>query len=393
MGFFTFTTIILILFVCLFLLHFGIPYLYYLYMKKNAEFPPDILIDEGYEPNVSLIVATYNESSIIERKLKNLKKTNYPKEKLEIIIVDSSSDNTVEIVNNYLMNNDFPFEIKILEEKERRGKSKALNYALENVSNKIIALSDADSFWEPDSLKNFIKYMHDPKVGALTGNEKFLNLNENIYTQAEGYYREFFYNPIREGESNLHSTMMFQGECSIYKKDLFERFNEEKGSDDIGTVINLITKNYRTIFVPEAIFWDTAPTSFNGRVNLKMRRALHVILGLLKALKLKRKNMFPQPSLILYSNYYIHIINPLMVIPLIISGLYTLYYFPLLVLFSVLLLIKQVRVLLVSYITSNISLLLAIISYLKGEEHMVWRKIEEMREHKFEDPEINELLF
>ena len=85
-------------------------------------------------------------------------------------------------------------------------------------------------------------------------------------------------------------------------------FNEEKGSDDTGTVINIIKKGYRTIFVPEAVFWDIAPYSFRSRVNLKMRRALHVMIALDKAVKLKRKKMFPQPSIILYSNYYIHIL-------------------------------------------------------------------------------------
>lgn len=70
-----------------------IPLIFYiLYMKKIAKNKPwNITMDYNYEPNVSVIIPTYEEEAIIRRKLDNVAEVDYPKEKMEIIIVDSAS--------------------------------------------------------------------------------------------------------------------------------------------------------------------------------------------------------------------------------------------------------------------------------------------------------------
>lgn len=361
-------------------IHLSIPCLYYLYMRRVARRSWNVAIDRSYEPKVTMIIATYNESAVIEKKLQNVKGMDYPHEKLEVIIVDScSTDNTANMAKRYLKDNMFPFEIKILEEEERRGKAKALNFALKHAKSQIIATSDADSYWEPSALRKAMSYLADPQVGAVTGREKFLNLNQNVLTLAEGMYREI-YNTLRIGESKLHSTLMFQGELSIYKRWVFEKFNDERGSDDSGTVTNIINNGYRTIFVPEAVFFDLAPYTWKGRVSLKKRRALHLIYALTRSVKLKNEKRFPQPSLILYANFFIHLMNPFLILPLLLGMMYLVYTFPLLLLLAIpCFLFKRFRTLLVSYVTSNLALILAVLKYVKGDEQVIWKKVEEMR--------------
>jgi len=369
---------IIYIFIILFFLNLLIPYIYYFYMKIVSKKNWDININKNFFPNISMILAIYNESKIIKKKLENIRDINYPAEKMEVIVVDSASnDDTVEIINKYLENNEFPFNINILEEKQRRGKSKALNFALNFANNPIIATSDADSFWEKNSLKEAISFLYDPRIGAVTGTEKFLNLNQNILTIGEGLYRKF-YNTLRYGESKLHSTSIFQGEFSIYKRGVFEKFNEI-GSDDSGTVMNIISNGYRTIFIPDAVFYDYAPSNFNGRIKIKRRRSLHVINTLVRSVKLKLIGKFPQPFLILFMNFYIHIINPFIFLTLFMSSGYLLYKYPILILlFIFTFLFQNIRAMITSYFTSNIALLLAIISYLQGEKEEVWDKIDKI---------------
>jgi biofilm PGA synthesis N-glycosyltransferase PgaC len=361
--------------------HLLVPYLYYRYMRKAGRRPWNVAINSKYEPKVTMIIPTYNESSVIAEKLQSLRKLIYPSEKLEVILVDScSTDNTVSIARKYLQDNEFPFKIQILEEKERAGKSKALNFALKNASGQIIATSDADSYWEPSALKIATSFLADPQVGALTGREEFLNLNQNVFTVAEGLYRDI-YNHLRIGESKIHSTQFFQGELSLYKREAFEKFNDEKGSDDSGTVKNIIARGFRTIFVPEMVFWDRAPHTWKGRLALKERRALHVIHALVGAAKLKRKKSFPQPALVLYTNCFIHLINPFLIFAFPIGIIYLAFTFPLLLLLSLpLFLAKKPRTLFVSYLTSNLALVRANLKYMRGEEQVVWKKIDEMRQ-------------
>jgi biofilm PGA synthesis N-glycosyltransferase PgaC len=360
--------------------HLLVPFLYYRYMSRVARRPWNIVIDPKFEPEVTMIIPTYNESSVIAEKLQSLRKLDYPKEKLEVILVDSGSrDNTVNIAKEYLKKNGFPFEIRILDEKERSGKAKALNFALKHAKGQVIATSDADSYWEPSALRKATSYLADPRVGASTGREEFLNLDQNVLTLAEGMYRNV-YNNLRMGESKIHSTQFFQGELSLYKREAFEKFNDEKGSDDSGTVKNIIAKGYRTIFVPEAVFSDVAPYTWKGRFDLKKRRALHVIHALVEAAKMKREKRFPQPALILYTNCFVHLINPFLILPFFLGLAYLVYVFPWLLLFSLpLFLWKKSRILIISYLTSNFALICANLKYIRGEEQIVWKKIDEMR--------------
>ena len=368
------------IFVILICIHLLAPLFYYLYLSHFSRQAWKVKIDQNYNPKVTMIIPTYNESSVIMRKLQNLKKIDYPNEKLEIIIVDSAStDKTANIAKNYLKNNEFPFEIEILIERERRGKANALNFALEHAKNEIIATSDADSYWEPSALRKAICYLADPKVGAVTGREEFINVDQNILTLGESTYRNIYYE-MRLGESKLHSTQIFQGELSIYKRWVFEKFNDKNGSDDCGTVVNIISNGYRTIFVPEAIFYDLAPSEIKDRIYLKKRRALHVIHALSRANRLKIENKFPQPSRILYANFFIHIINPFLILPLILGIIYLFYKFPLFLLVSILFFIsKKFRILFISYLTSNLALIMAVFGYFKGGKEIVWKKIDGMR--------------
>ena len=362
------------------IVHLLVPYLYYLRMSHLAKRPWSISLNQSYEPSVTIIVPTYNESVVVEKKLQNLKELDYPPEKLEIIIVDSAStDNTTSLARLFLSKNEFPCKIKILEEEERKGKANALNFALLSTMNQIVATSDADSYWDTAALKKIVPYLADPQVGAVTGKEEFLNADQNVWTLAESMYRQV-YNTLRLGESKIHSTQFFQGELSLYKRKAFEKFNDTKGSDDSGTVKNIIASGYRTIFVPEAVFLDLAPHTLKGRIDLKERRALHLIHALIEAIKLKRKKRFPQPGFIVYTNLFIHLVNPFLSLAFLVALAYLAYRFPFLLLFTVpLFLLKKSRVLIASYLTSNLALIGAVLKYIRGEEQVVWKKIDEMR--------------
>lgn len=356
-------------------IHLLVPYLYNLLMQHIAKKPWNVKQDQEYQPEVTLIVPTYNESSFILKKLENMAKLDYPPDKLEVIIVDSAStDSTLYLIKEYLRKADFPFEIKVLEENERRGKAKALNYALEHAKNPIIAISDADAYWEPSALKKALPYLADTQVGAVTGREKFLNENQNFLTRAEGFYRKIYYN-MRTGESKLHSTLIFQGELSIFKRSVLKEFTTEKGSDDTGTVKNIISEGYRTLFVPEAIFFDIAPYNWKDWISVKSRRSLHLLWVLADSMKLKLKKKFPLPKLILYTNFFIHVINPIMGLILLFSIICLAFSYPLILGFILPpFLFAKFRTLFFYFILAEIASIIAILSYLKRDEKLVWKK-------------------
>lgn len=358
---------------------------YYAWMKNRAKKAWGLIVNQNYQPKVSLIIPTYNEASVISRKLENVQNIDYPVDKLQVILVDSAStDGTLAVCKNWLEKNNVHFSIKLLSEKQRLGKSHALNTALEFADGEIIATSDADSFWEPDALRKAVSFFADPSVGAVTGREELINLEKTVHTLSEGIYRKFYY-ILRLGESKANSTLIFQGELSLYRRSAFEKFEDKAGySDDTGTVVRIISRGYRCIFVPEAVFHDIAAFSLRGRLMLKSRRAQHLISGITHSLKLKIGGRLPIPSAVILFSFYMHLISPLLLMStalvFVIALVLHFQTFWFLIPLSVpLLVFKKSRVFISSYLTSNIALIIGLIRHFTGRREAAWRKIKEMR--------------
>jgi len=364
---------------------FAPSFIYYVWMKKQAKKTWGLTVNHNYQPKVSLIIPTYNEALVISKKLEDIQGIDYPEGKLQVILVDSAStDGTLAVCKEWLEKNNSRFPIKLLSEKQRLGKSHALNTSLEYADGEIIATSDADSFWEPDALSKAVSFFADPSIGAVTGREELINLEKTIHTLSEGIYRRFYY-ILRLGESKINSTLIFQGELALYRRSVLEKFEEKAGySDDTGTVINMVSRGYRCIFVPEAVFHDTAAFSLRGRLMLKSRRAQHVIAGFTHSLRLKVGGKLPLSSAIILFNLYMHVVSPLLLLltAFVFAMTVVLYFqsFWYLLLVGVpLLVFNKTRAFISSYLTSNLALVIGLIRHLTKKREMAWRKIEEMR--------------
>jgi len=120
--------------------HFSAPLAYYVYMKRYLDRPWDLKIDENYRPYITIILPTYNEAKIIRDRLDNLYKQDYPKKSFEVVIVDSSDDDTSNLIEEWAkQHNDLT--LKLIRENTRKGKAYALNYA----SGEVIVIADADA--------------------------------------------------------------------------------------------------------------------------------------------------------------------------------------------------------------------------------------------------------
>jgi cellulose synthase/poly-beta-1,6-N-acetylglucosamine synthase-like glycosyltransferase len=146
------------------LLHLSFPPLYYLYLRGEWLGKPwDLRRDPGYRPKVTIVVPTYNEAGLIRRKLDNIASQDYPKELVEIIVVDSaSSDGTLSVVREW-MENHRDLKVVLIEEGVRRGKAYSLNNVLRLTSGEIVVITDADSLWmSRDALANALSWFSDP---------------------------------------------------------------------------------------------------------------------------------------------------------------------------------------------------------------------------------------
>jgi cellulose synthase/poly-beta-1,6-N-acetylglucosamine synthase-like glycosyltransferase len=343
-------------------------------MSRAAKKPWKLKLDGNFKPKISIIVPTYNEASIIRFKLENLVKVNYPRDLMQIIVVDSNSeDQTVDIVYEFIRQ--YPeSNIQVLRQNERLGKSAALNFALKNCEGEVIIVSDADCFWQSDILEKALPFLADPVVGAVSGPKILLNPTQSWVTKSEETYLNSM-NLLKLGESKVASTLLFEGGFSAYKREALASFDPyNTGSDDCGSIIPLIEKGYRALLLPDAYFYSSFPTTYREKMYMKLRRANQLIRVFYSYFCLLLNGRVKSSKGIVIKGILLYLISPLMFILLMattISLLLIFSYFAVLFLFF---LIPKVRIYLFEAVQNYLLLLLAMISVAIGKNFLAWSK-------------------
>jgi cellulose synthase/poly-beta-1,6-N-acetylglucosamine synthase-like glycosyltransferase len=227
-----------------------------------------------YEPTVSIVIPTHNEVSIITKRIENLLTSDYPKEKLEILFVDDSDDSTPQIVEQYAKSNPI---IHLLRFNQRMGYSPSLIAGCKAAKGEIVVFAEASSFMEPDALQHLVSNFRDPKIGAVTGKDMLLNLDEKM-GQSENSYLKIL-DLLRQGESNMDSTIYMKGEAAAVRKELISDIDKlyAPGTADTAIAMFIRSKGYRFIFDPEVKFYEYAPSTREGRIKQKTIRAANLI--------------------------------------------------------------------------------------------------------------------
>lgn len=259
-------------------------------------------------PTVSIVLPTYNEEDIIERKLDDIADIDYPTDLLDIVVIDSSDDATPEIIRAYCEeHNDFP-ALKLLEESERRGLAIALNEAYDAATGDIVVKTDCDSYVAPDAIAEAVANLADESIDAVTGqNAEVLGGSE-----VEAGYRGI-QTHIQVLESHLDSTLIFHGPFSAFRNDAIVPIDPNSLADDTELALLMRRNGGRVIFDPAIAYQEAAHSDFAKRRKVKDRRAM----GLIRLLVQHRDALFSYGRygrLVLPFNWWFMIVSPWLVV-------------------------------------------------------------------------------
>jgi cellulose synthase/poly-beta-1,6-N-acetylglucosamine synthase-like glycosyltransferase len=349
----------------------------YIWARHSARKPWNVKIDRDYRPKVSIVVPTFNESKVIDYKLKNLARLDYPRSLTQTIVIDSNStDSTVDKVQAFMKSNP-ETGLKVLVEEERRGKSSALNEALKSCNGDIVIISDADCFWPVDILNRTLPYLADPTVGAISGPKRLLNHDASSATRNEETYLTSM-NMMKLGESKSSSTMLFEGGFSAYRKDTLQSFDPySTGSDDSGTVIRLMEKGLKAIMIQEGEFFTVFPKTWRGRFSMKVRRAVQLIRVMEKYANLLLRNKMRVGKSVVAKNVLLYLICPLLFLLLLAMTIYMMIRIPLLLLLMLVFLIPKANTYLIEAILNYTILVYALFSSVPRKKFVVWETSED----------------
>ncbi|AJF62599.1 MAG: Glycosyltransferase involved in cell wall biogenesis [archaeon GW2011_AR20] len=218
-------------------------------------------------PSVSILIPAYNEGKTITKTIKSVLNLDYPKDKLEIIVInDSSTDNTADMVKKFK-------EVKLIYNKHRgAGKASALNMGLKYAKGELFAVIDADSEIEKNSLKNLISYFEDNKTGSVISSIKIRN-PKNIYhhIQRLEYILATFIRKLMSKIDTLHIT---PGVLSVYRTKLIKKlggFDEKNITEDLEIALRLRANNYSVKMSPDSITYTRIPSDFKELWHQRIR--------------------------------------------------------------------------------------------------------------------------
>jgi len=210
-------------------------------------------------PSVTLLIAAYNEEKWVAAKVENSLDLDYPREKLEVVVVaDGSTDATQSIVSRYVGRG-----VRLLYQPERRGKTAALNRAVPLTSGEIIVFSDANTFFERDALRNLVRNFADPQVGCAAGQKRVHVRPDQPVASGEGLYWRYE-NHLKRCDSALGSVMGAPGEIFAIRRELWTPLEEDTLLDDFVLSLRVVEKGWRAIYEPEAITWEEASPDLRG---------------------------------------------------------------------------------------------------------------------------------
>ena len=219
--------------------------------KKKKEFYTD---DEL--PKISVIIPAYNEEKSIVRTIKSIMKSKYPD--FEVIVVDDGSiDKTYKLAKKFASS-----KIRVFT-KKNGGKGSALNYGIKRAKGKIIFTMDADTFVDPKSMKNMVRYFKEPYIMSVTP-AMVIHKPKSILQRVQ--YVEYLLGLfLRKAFAALKSIYIAPGAFSAYRKSFFDKY----GGYDVGNItedlemaLRIQSKGYFTENCPDAPAYTIAPSKF-----------------------------------------------------------------------------------------------------------------------------------
>ena len=236
----------------------------------------------SYFPNVTIAIPAYNEQDNIKAAITSVANLDYPKDKMEIIVVnDGSKDNTKEKALESIRENKL-YNIKLVNQ-ENKGKGAALNHALRLATGEIFVCLDADSVVKESTLKRILAHFEDEETAVVLPlmkvKEKSTLLQKLQWCE---YLLNFFYKKLM---GHVDCITVAPGPFSVYKTELLRKigyFDEHNLTEDQEIALRLQKQHYKIKQVLDAEVYTNVPSTFKGFYRQRNRWYKGTVLNMVR---------------------------------------------------------------------------------------------------------------
>lgn len=172
-------------------------------------------------PFVTIQLPVFNELYVMKRLLKNIAKIDYPKDKLEIQVLDDSTDESVITTAKQIKKiQELGIDIQHIQRTNRKGfKAGALKEGLKTAKGEFIAIFDADFLPKPDWLMQTVPYFKDPKLGVVQTKWSHINRNYSTLTKIQAFALDAHFSLEQVGRNSKGHFINFNGTAGIWRKE------------------------------------------------------------------------------------------------------------------------------------------------------------------------------
>jgi cellulose synthase/poly-beta-1,6-N-acetylglucosamine synthase-like glycosyltransferase/peptidoglycan/xylan/chitin deacetylase (PgdA/CDA1 family) len=221
---------------------------------------------ERYEPSVSIVVPAFNESVGVERAVRSLAASAYAE--FEVIVVDDgSTDGTGDIVESLGLE-----RVRVLRQ-ANAGKPAALNRGIEAARHEVIAMVDADTVFEPETLNLLVQPLREEDVGAVSGNTKVGNRRRLLGRWQHIEYVMGF-NLDRRLYDVLQCMPTVPGAIGAFRRSALQQVGGVSGAtlaEDTDLTLALGRAGWRVVYAEDARAWTEAPGTLHALWRQRFR--------------------------------------------------------------------------------------------------------------------------
>jgi cellulose synthase/poly-beta-1,6-N-acetylglucosamine synthase-like glycosyltransferase len=232
-------------------------------LKDSLKRSPAELSDDL--PTLTLLIAAYNEESVIAQRLRNALSMDYPSELFEVVVgLDGCSDGTAAILKGL-----DDRRVRVLEYVERRGKATVLNEAMAEINSEIVMMSDANTDIDPLAARQLVGWFKDPEVGAAVGRLILTDLRSG--RNADGLYWKYE-TFLKRCEGRLGALLGANGAIYAIRRELYVPIPAETIIDDF--VIPLVAKlrsGCAIVYDCDAIAREETPADVTSEFHRRAR--------------------------------------------------------------------------------------------------------------------------
>jgi cellulose synthase/poly-beta-1,6-N-acetylglucosamine synthase-like glycosyltransferase len=263
-------------------------YLVYVYMKHKDNVPgPKPPLDPL--PTVTVQLPIFNEMYVVDRLLSAVCAMDYPRELLEVQVLDDSTDETREIAELAVRRHQAQgFNIAYLHRTDRHGfKAGALEAGLRVASGQFVAIFDADFVPTRDFLQRTLPQFADPKVGLVQARWGHINEDYSLLTRVQGMLLDGHFVLEHGGRNRAGCFFNFNGTAGVWRREAIEAaggWQHDTLTEDLDLSYRAQLLGWKFLFLPDLVAPAEVPVEMNGFKSQQHRWAKGSIQTCLKLL-------------------------------------------------------------------------------------------------------------